>query len=367
MAVLLDGKEFNYFIDVVNDTRVAKEYLSSAYRSQRLETLVRFSAFKKKNIDYDFSRELWVSERVSGLPSCKQVGFGGNDVYKPNKKILDGLLVNIANNGNNEKNYVDCLNILERLKLRGKISRIPFALLNRAFVGFYPEEHVDWVSMRDVKKLSRMFSQFDDFKIDLKVVSGESEWFTISKAIRDKANVLGHSSDPDYIRFVLSYIIKELRIDKLSTSKVPLKGGKGLRDSDASTKADIDPPKNVDEKAWIEIRTRRGQGRLRRGLILKYKCCNITGCEDLDALEAAHIQPHSEGENYSLDNGLLLRSDIHTLFDLNLIGIDKKGVVHVASKLKNYSMYNGRLIHGAINSTLEGNLKNRFGKFKTSD
>ena len=39
-------------------------------------------------------------------------------------------------------------------------------------------------------------------------------------------------------------------------------------------------------------------------------------------LEAAHINPYrGESDNHP-DNGLLLRADIHTLFDLNLLGIE---------------------------------------------
>jgi hypothetical protein len=42
----------------------------------------------------------------------------------------------------------------------------------------------------------------------------------------------------------------------------------------------------------------------------------------LDVLEAAHIKPYQgEGDNHPA-NGLLLRADIHTLFDLDLLGIE---------------------------------------------
>lgn len=43
-------------------------------------------------------------------------------------------------------------------------------------------------------------------------------------------------------------------------------------------------------------------------------------------LEAAHIKPYQgEKDNYS-ENGLLLRADIHTLFDLDLLGIEPKSL-----------------------------------------
>ena len=39
-------------------------------------------------------------------------------------------------------------------------------------------------------------------------------------------------------------------------------------------------------------------------------------------LEAAHISPYRGEDDNHVENGLLLRSDIHTLFDLDLLGID---------------------------------------------
>jgi len=39
-------------------------------------------------------------------------------------------------------------------------------------------------------------------------------------------------------------------------------------------------------------------------------------------LEAAHIKPYRGKTDSHLENGLLLRADLHTLFDLNLIGVE---------------------------------------------
>ncbi|MBH1803124.1 HNH endonuclease [Stenotrophomonas maltophilia] len=51
-------------------------------------------------------------------------------------------------------------------------------------------------------------------------------------------------------------------------------------------------------------------------------CCAMTGCDATDALEAAHIVPYRNASSNAVPNGLLLRADIHTLFDLYLIGVD---------------------------------------------
>ncbi|MEW5199321.1 HNH endonuclease [Enterobacter hormaechei] len=50
--------------------------------------------------------------------------------------------------------------------------------------------------------------------------------------------------------------------------------------------------------------------------------CAVTGCELVDILEAAHIDAYRNDSHNHISNGLLLRSDIHTLLDLNLCAID---------------------------------------------
>ena len=85
---------------------------------------------------------------------------------------------------------------------------------------------------------------------------------------------------------------------------------------------------------YSQILARRGQKKFRNGLIKRYgSICLITGCKIIDLIEAAHIIPFKLEKFHNLDNGLLLRSDIHTLFDLNLIGIDKDFVVHLHPRI----------------------------------
>ncbi|MFQ6603355.1 HNH endonuclease [Flavobacterium sp. C3NV] len=84
-------------------------------------------------------------------------------------------------------------------------------------------------------------------------------------------------------------------------------------------------PLNKDERPKIikTIFERRGQQKFRDSLRnLHGDKCMVTGCEILHIIEAAHINPYRGEKDNHVANGLLLRSDIHTLFDLNLIGID---------------------------------------------
>lgn len=51
-------------------------------------------------------------------------------------------------------------------------------------------------------------------------------------------------------------------------------------------------------------------------------------------LEAAHIVPVGQGGAHRIDNGMLLRSDMHTLFDRGYIGFDKRHELRVSPALR---------------------------------
>ncbi len=68
-------------------------------------------------------------------------------------------------------------------------------------------------------------------------------------------------------------------------------------------------------------------------------------CDAEAALEAAHIFPFRGADTNHIKNGLLLRADIHTLFDLHLISIDPHtNKVVISSSLLNtcYKELNGK-------------------------
>ncbi len=113
-----------------------------------------------------------------------------------------------------------------------------------------------------------------------------------------------------------------------------------------------DESSNIDQDYLIRtIKARRGQSKFRRELLTAYRnTCAITECSLDEILEAAHIVPYAqEGISSSvINNGILLRADLHTLFDLNLIKINPDTLtVELNSILKNdetYSNYDGKKI-----------------------
>ena len=61
----------------------------------------------------------------------------------------------------------------------------------------------------------------------------------------------------------------------------------------------------------------------RRNLLRAYgEKCSISGTGPRGVLEAVHIVPHAESGINALDNGLLLRADLHNLFDDGLLRIN---------------------------------------------
>jgi hypothetical protein len=129
-----------------------------------------------------------------------------------------------------------------------------------------------------------------------------------------------------------------LLVRNVSPDFEPLTGPQETDDLDNSPGAD-------DDRRMGEVVRRRGQSEFRLSLLAAYsRCCALTGSAVVELLEAAHIVPHSEGRNYSVTNGLLLRADIHTLFDLYLLSIDMRGQIHVSKTLisSEYWQYHGK-------------------------
>ncbi len=90
-------------------------------------------------------------------------------------------------------------------------------------------------------------------------------------------------------------------------------------------KGTFQPGSDEDERKRIlaSIKDRRGQPEFRRKLIAVYGGrCAMSGCDFSEALEACHIVPHSGPSSHRVVNGLLLRADLHTLFDRGWIGVD---------------------------------------------
>lgn len=62
--------------------------------------------------------------------------------------------------------------------------------------------------------------------------------------------------------------------------------------------------------------------------------CAITDHKILPTLQAAHILPVAAGGQHRVDNGLLLRSDVHTMFDQGYLAVDQDFRLCVSHRLR---------------------------------
>jgi len=83
------------------------------------------------------------------------------------------------------------------------------------------------------------------------------------------------------------------------------------------------------------VRQRLGQGTFRVLVTDTYlRRCVVTGERALPTLEAAHIRPVTKGGAHRVDNGLLLRSDVHALFDRGYVSVTPDYCFRVSRRLK---------------------------------
>ncbi len=149
----------------------------------------------------------------------------------------------------------------------------------------------------------------------------ENEWITLPEVwsyniVKGKK----YSTKEPLGKILLNQVISVIGRNKnYSTSEIPndLENvGKGLYGSEYLTRARI------------------GQGTFRVLVAEAYQeRCAITGEKTLPALESAHIKNFGIGPN-TVNNGLLLRADIHKLFDKGFITITKQYKVEVSERIK---------------------------------
>lgn len=99
---------------------------------------------------------------------------------------------------------------------------------------------------------------------------------------------------------------------------------------------------DADTRKFQEIRqaVRQGQTKFRMDLLDAYGThCAATNYDVAEGLEAAHIRPYRGAHTNETRNGLLLRADIHNLFDYGIIGVDPEAMKIVLNQRARRSKY----------------------------
>lgn len=237
----------------------------------------------------------------------------------------------------NERNtdYLPALDtLLERLHMRGVCEiRIHIVSL-KAIQVWKPEDRIIEIDGKQEISLKG---------VDLKYLRGN-----ISKAQQmKKENDKSKGGNPTK-RILIETNLSEKEWKEIvigsSETTVP------LSEDDIKTNAIEFSPEDAEvakEKIVKAVALRRGQPKFRKKLLDIYKnSCAVTGTQFPPILEAAHIIPYMGEKTNHVTNGILLRADIHTLFDLGLLNINENYEVVVSSSMKEseYETYNGRKI-----------------------
>jgi len=136
----------------------------------------------------------------------------------------------------------------------------------------------------------------------------------------------------------------------------------------ATTGAHIVPPNTYEPQHVAErfgkptvVLPRLGQGSFRILVTDLYeRRCAVTGERTLPVLEAAHIRPYSMNGPHDLRNGLLLRRDLHTLFDKGYVTVTPELYLKVGDRIRaefqngrDYYALNGQQLRAPARPELE--------------
>jgi putative restriction endonuclease len=100
------------------------------------------------------------------------------------------------------------------------------------------------------------------------------------------------------------------------------------------------------------VRPRLGQGAFRLEVLDAYgRRCAVTGERTLPVLDAAHIKPYSMNGEHRLDNGLLMRKDLHALFDAGYVTVTPQLEFRVSRRIRE-EFENGRDYYALAGSSV---------------
>jgi len=151
-------------------------------------------------------------------------------------------------------------------------------------------------------------------------------------SLEDAARLLAHLRHRSGIDPQLRSASEVIRYDAIEALRGTLEdAGRWITAAEAPEPPSSETGKRVEQVLRV---IREGQADFRKRLVSYYGArCMVTGTCHPAVIDAAHIAPYNGISTNSLSNGVLLRKDIHALFDSGLLQIDQNLVVGVSSEL----------------------------------
>lgn len=137
------------------------------------------------------------------------------------------------------------------------------------------------------------------------------------------------------LKAVVTFALREERPDTRARDFHAADAAQKLRELRFDVVHNVENADEEREREWISRLKRAGQVEFRSKLIDLYGRCALSGCTTLTVLEAAHVRPVSGRGADAPSNGILLRADLHKLFDADLLAIEpSNGRIVVAESCK---------------------------------
>lgn len=137
------------------------------------------------------------------------------------------------------------------------------------------------------------------------------------------------------LKAIVTYALQQVRPAATARDFHAMDGAARLRELHFDVVHEPTKKEEERERVWVERLSRKRQAKFRERLIDLYGRCPLSGCTTLRALEAAHVDPITNNGIDADNNGILLRADLHKLFDADLLAINPAdGRVHIAPSCK---------------------------------
>lgn len=277
--------------------------------------------------------------------------FGGNEGYddvagttyiydttvKNHDKISEGDIIIVAG-----KKYIEGFGRIDKIEVKPNMSKLRFRCPVCNTQEHYQRKNVS------PKFKCRNKHEFDDLIQEEVIVNQFSATYKENYIPCSPKSSVSLLNDY-YVKRNFYYSIQPVRIDffrrefPLVLDKLISEGVVIEFETEAIDQSFLEIPEylpsDVDARISLIARkiSREGQQRFREALIKYYGVkCMITGCGIPQAIEAGHVNPYRGKKDNHPANGLLLRRDLHALFDCNIIGIHPDDLrVHIHPSLKN--------------------------------
>ncbi|KYH05896.1 hypothetical protein A1704_12445 [Chryseobacterium cucumeris] len=244
---------------------------------------------------------------------------------------LEGLILDAGGGGRYKDHTILFRHILDKLKTIKAHNITIYVAAKPTTANSYPDNHYRKIRFEDLTEFNFESIDLDRFKSNANDEireKGKVNPETPNGAIHKRLLITSNLNENDWNELIGGFSTEQIENDKFVNSK------------------------NDEELQYTlqKIKKRLRQSKFRKELLKAYNnTCAVTGSKVVELLEAAHIQPYNGAHTSVISNGILLRSDIHDLFDIyvegkRLINISANYKIEVHSSLEGseYWDYNGK-------------------------